>query len=139
MTVGIADPHPAVSAALADMIESRRGFEVAGCVSTGPAALELLAGRPLGLLLLDQNLASVWPHGPLPGRTLLSHIRAGYPSLSIVVLAMRDDPLIKARALAAGASAFLPKERIGDLLGHTLAAKAHEQEERGRRAGRDDR
>ncbi len=135
MNVGIADPHPAVSAALVDMIESRRGFEVAGCVSTGPAALELLAGRPLGLLLLDQNLASMWPHGPLPGRTLLSHIRAGYPSLSIVVLAMRDDPLIKARALAAGASAFLPKERIGDLLGHTLAAKAHEHEERGQRAG----
>ncbi len=70
-----------------------------------------------------------------PAATLLSHIRAGYPSLSIVVLAMRDDPLIKARALAAGASAFLPKERIGDLLGHTLAAKAHEHDERGQRAG----
>lgn len=126
MNVGIADPHPAVCAALADMIESRRGFKVAGCVSTGPAALELLAGQPLSMLLLDQTLAGMWPHGPLPGRTLLSHIRHSYPALSIVVLAMRDDPLIKARALGEGASAFLPKERIGDLLGHTLTAKAHE-------------
>jgi DNA-binding NarL/FixJ family response regulator len=127
MTVAIADPHPAVASALVDMIESRPGFEVAGCASGAAGLFELLEHQSLSLLLLDQSLANRWPYGDLPGHTLLEHVRATYPSLAIIVLAMSDDPLIKARSLASGASAFLPKERIGDLLGHTLTAQAHPQ------------
>jgi DNA-binding NarL/FixJ family response regulator len=114
-----------VSSALVEMIESRPGFEVGGCAASGPALLELLAARPFDLLLLDQNLAGLWPYGEMPGETLLEYVRATYPALAIVVLAMRDDPLDKARSLAAGASAFLPKERIGDVLEHSLAAQTH--------------
>ena len=67
------------------------GFEVAGTARTGQAALQLLADRPVDLVLLDMNLPDV------PGLDVVRAMRAaGHRADVIAVTSARDLPTVRA-------------------------------------------
>jgi DNA-binding NarL/FixJ family response regulator len=101
--VAIAEDHSLVAEALATMFSLVDGFEVVGQVSSGDEAVAL-AER----LLPDVFLMDVGLHG-LNGLEATRLIAERAPSVRVLVLTMHDDVATVARAVAAGAAGFLPK------------------------------
>jgi DNA-binding response OmpR family regulator len=97
---------------MADTIASLlkfRGYSTDVAI-TGRAALEIVASEPIGLVLLDWNLASS-PSGPL----LVQKLREKCSSLPVVVVSA--DPQALGEALRAQVSDYLPKPFVvSDLL-----------------------
>jgi len=81
------------------------GYETVA-VETGAAALEILERETLDLVLLDLHMPG------MPGTRLLWHIRSSakpYRDLPVVIMTADVTPSARAKALDAGASAFLTK------------------------------
>jgi two-component system chemotaxis response regulator CheY len=78
------------------------GFEEA---ATGLEALEQLALRPVGLIILDLNMPDM--HGLEVLRFVRSH--QAYSNIPIVVLTTRGDEASRGAVTAAGASIYLTK------------------------------
>lgn len=95
---------------------SALGFEVRDA-STGEAGIEELRRHPAEVVLLDLNM-----HG-MGGMQAAARMRALYPSLSIIVLTVRDREEDKVQALDAGADDFVTKPfRLPELAARIRAA-----------------
>jgi two-component system chemotaxis response regulator CheY len=88
------------------------GFEEA---ANGLEALEQLALRPVGLMILDLNMPDM--HGLEVLRFVRSHL--AYRHIPIVVLTTRGDESSREAVMAAGASIYLTKPFVP----HVLAAQ----------------
>jgi response regulator of citrate/malate metabolism len=88
----------------ASYVERVRGFAVAGVAHRATEALELLASRPVDLVLLDFHLPDV------KGLDMLRvlHARSATPVDVIAVTAARDPDIIR-QAIAQGVSQYLVK------------------------------
>lgn len=115
--VFLADDHAVVRSGVRHLLEEVGDFEVIGEASTGREVLDasLLACR---VLVLDLSLPVV------SGLEVLRRVRAKYPELAIVVLSMHPSDQFAGRALAAGAIAYVSKERPPSELIATLRAAA---------------
>lgn len=115
--VFLADDHAVVRRGVRQLLEEVGDFEVIGEASTGREVLDasLLACR---VLVLDLSLPVV------SGLEVLRRVRAAYPSLAIVVFSMHPTDQFAGRALAAGAIAYVSKERPPAELIATLRAAA---------------
>jgi FixJ family two-component response regulator len=91
-------------------------------VHTFSSAEELLQSDKLdeiSCLVLDLGMPG------MSGLDLLLHLQRRQTRIPTVVLTARDDPDIRARCLAAGVSAFLPKPFLNsDLLREVRAAQS---------------
>ncbi len=72
-------------------------------VATGEAALLELRGNEFDLLILDLNLPG------LGGLELLRRILAAYPGLKVLVFSLHTEAVYAARAMEAGARAYISK------------------------------
>lgn len=99
----IADDHPLFRAALASAV-TRAAPEAAivECAALTEARAALSAG-PTDLLLLDLKLSDC------EGFAGLLAARAEFPSVPVVVVSASEDAATVRRALAFGASSFIPK------------------------------
>jgi DNA-binding NarL/FixJ family response regulator len=99
----IVDDHPVVRAGLASMLATQPGIEVAGSVSSGEEALNVLERQRLDIVLLDLRM---------PGMngidTLLAIKREAIPVHVIVLTSYETDEDIY-RAVSAGAEGYLLK------------------------------
>jgi DNA-binding NarL/FixJ family response regulator len=99
----IVDDHPVVRAGLASMLATQPGIEVAGSVSSGEEALDVLQRQRLDIVLLDLRM---------PGMngidTLLAIKRKEIPVHVIVLTSYETDEDIY-RAVSAGAEGYLLK------------------------------
>lgn len=100
----IADDHPlfrlALAQALRDVVPDAR---VAEAGSLADAHRQLAEHRDIDLVLLDLHMPD--SHG-LMG---LAALRAEHPGVAVAMISAHDDPRTIRRALAYGASAFIPK------------------------------
>ena len=105
MRLLIADDHPlfrlALVQALRDVVPPAAEILEAGSLAQ---ARDRLAAQPdIDLILLDLHLP--YSHG-LMG---LAALRAEHPQIAVAMISAHDDPHTIRRALAYGASAFIPK------------------------------
>jgi DNA-binding NarL/FixJ family response regulator len=101
----VADDHAIVREGLRRLLGAASDIEVAGEAATGDAALEQLAAARVDVLLLDISM---------PGKNfldLLREVRARHPRTRVLVLSGHAEDEYAVRALRAGASGYVAKER----------------------------
>jgi two-component system chemotaxis response regulator CheY len=80
--------------------------------SSGLEAIEHLALSPVSLVILDLNMPDM--HGLEVVRFVRNH--AAYRAIPIIILTTRGDEASRSEALAAGASAYLTKPFLPNVL-----------------------
>lgn len=106
----IADDHVIVRNGLKQLFELMGDITVAGEATNGTEALEALRQGEYDLILLDLTMPGI------SGVSLIGHIRAQYAKLPILVLSMHNELQIAKRVLQAGASGFVTKGSMQDIL-----------------------
>ena len=108
--VAIADDHPIVREGLRRIASEGAGIAVTGEASTAAELFQLLAGVAADVVLLDVSM---------PGSTLvetLTQLRVKHPSIRVLVLSVHPEDQWAMRALRAGASGYLTKDRSSEEL-----------------------
>jgi two-component system invasion response regulator UvrY len=85
-------------------------------VATGEAALLELRGKTFDLLILDLNLPG------LGGLELLRRILAAYPGVKVLVFSLHTEAVYAARAMEAGARAYISKNAAPEELLEAIEA-----------------
>ena len=101
----IADDHAVVRAGLRELLLQRGSFSVVGEAPDGDALLKLAGEVSADVLLLDVSMP-----GP-PFLDVLQRVRTNHPALRVLVLTMHPEDQFAVRALRAGASGYLTKDR----------------------------
>jgi DNA-binding NarL/FixJ family response regulator len=109
-TVVVADDHPAMLEAVADLLQ-RHGFEVVGRAADGEQAATLIEGEQPALAVVDVRMPR------LSGIEVAVRAAAVSPDTAIVVYTAYGDRALLAEALAAGVRGFVLKEApLSDLV-----------------------
>ena len=87
----------------------RHGIDVTSCTS-GPEALEVLAERPVDLVLSDFQMPG------MDGLELLAQVRERYPALPVIIITGYANVQHAVRAMSSGAVDYLPKPFSTDVL-----------------------
>jgi DNA-binding NarL/FixJ family response regulator len=101
----IADDHGVVRAGLRELLLQRGTFTVVGEAPDGDQLMKLIGEVQTDVVLLDVSMP-----GP-PFLDVLQRIRAQHPAVRVLVLTMHPEDQFAVRALRAGASGYLTKER----------------------------
>jgi DNA-binding NarL/FixJ family response regulator len=111
----IADDHAILRESLKHLFALTDDIEVSAEAMNGGEVLERLRQKEtdqlgIDLVLLDMNMPGI------SGEDLILRLRAQYPELPILVLSMHNQAQIAQRALKAGASGYLSKDRDAEML-----------------------
>lgn len=106
----VADDHAIVRQGLRQILSGRDDMGVTGEASSGDETLERVREQQWDVLVLDLSFPD------RSGLDVLKQIRAQYPALPILVLSMHPEEQYGVRVLRAGASGYLSKESVPDLL-----------------------
>lgn len=107
----IADDHAVVRRGLKMIFELTAGIEVAAEAADGEGIIQhLQSAANFDLLLMDMNMPGV------SGISLIERIKASRKALPILVFSMQNDPQLIVRALKAGASGYIAKDKDPGLL-----------------------
>lgn len=113
----LADDHPALLAAVSDLLE-REDFEVVGPAGDGGRAVALTIEKRPDLALVDYRMPG------LAGTELIAALKKAHPPIRVAVYTADADALLVVEALAAGAQAVLLKEAPLGEVGRALDAIA---------------
>lgn len=106
----IADDHPIVRQGLRRIVEADSGMEIAAEAGDAAALFQALDTVATDLILLDVSM---------PGQPFLDTLRAvreKHPTVRVLVLSVHPEDQWAVRALRAGASGYLTKDRSPDQL-----------------------
>lgn len=106
----IADDHPIMRKGLEQLFGETDDMRVTGEAHDGLQVLDMLAKGSYELVLLDISM---------PGKNgldVLKELQCHYPSLPVIILSMHPEEQYSARALKAGASAYITKESASETL-----------------------
>ena len=102
----VVDDHPALRSGIAAIVEHQEDMVLAGEAEDGAEAVtEVLRLKP-DIVLMDLQMPR------MGGLDAITAIRKGQPSAKIIVLTTYESHVQAARALKAGASAFLLKSAL---------------------------
>jgi DNA-binding NarL/FixJ family response regulator len=121
LRVLVVDDQQLVREGLTALLELTDGVEVAGSAGDGKRALELIAGDPPDVVLMDLKMPV------LDGVAATAQIRDRFPGVAVVVLTTYADDESIAGALAAGARGYLTKDAGRGEIGMALRAAARGQ------------
>jgi DNA-binding NarL/FixJ family response regulator len=107
-SVLIADDHTIVADGLVKLLSER--FDVVAAVSDGAALVEAAERLRPDIVVTDVNMPS------LGGLDALERLRKRGVTSKFVILTVHGEPMIAARAMRAGASAYLLKDSAGEEL-----------------------
>jgi RNA polymerase sigma factor (sigma-70 family) len=110
----IADDHPIVRQGLCRIVSDNPDMVVVEEATNGDEVLERLSAAEVDVLLLDISMP-----GP-PFLELLRQVRESWPRLGVLVLSAHPEDQYALRALKAGASGYLTKERSPDQLADAI-------------------
>jgi DNA-binding NarL/FixJ family response regulator len=99
----LADDHPALVAAVADLL-AEHGFTIVGPATDGEQAVALAESEQPDLAVVDYRMPR------LGGRELLARLRAAAPDAHIVVYTADANDTLVQEVLAAGANGIVLKE-----------------------------
>ena len=109
-TIVVADDHPAMLAAVSEMLE-RHGFEIVGRAIDGQQAVALIESTKPQVALVDIRM----PH--LSGIEVAVRVVASSPDTSIIFYTAYGDRALLSEALDVGARGFVLKEApLSDLV-----------------------
>lgn len=114
----IADDHPLFRDALKQALETAGmdlAIDEAGALDKVISTLEAGDGQH-DLILLDLKMPGV------QGFSGLVYLRAQYPAIPVVVVSGNEDPDVMRRAVALGASGFIPKSATVQTMRDAVAA-----------------
>lgn len=110
LNIIIADDHELVRKGLRLIIDETRGMRVAAEASSAHELLTLLDKTAFDLIILDLNL------GDTHGVESVGLVNARFPDMPILVLSSSPEELYAVQSFKEGASGFLNKAVIGDVL-----------------------
>jgi DNA-binding NarL/FixJ family response regulator len=114
----VVDDHQMFADALVALLEVEDGVEVIGAVGSGEEALDVCGpGRP-DVVLMDIDLPG------MDGIQATRGVLRICPEAKVVGISAMRDPQLLARAVAAGASGFVPKTRAAEELIRAVRAAA---------------
>lgn len=99
----LVDDEPLLLESL-EIILTLSGMQIVGKAKEGQEALALLANHPCDLALVDLNMKG------MGGIELISHMKAEYPDISVLVLTTFYDDKSITQAIAGGADGYLLKD-----------------------------
>jgi two-component system response regulator EvgA len=102
-SVVVVDDHPAIRLAVRSALEATGQFEVVGEASDGPSALAVIRERQPKLVILDLDLPR------LNGLDVIERVRKLHRDIRLLVLSGQQESIFGARAVKAGANAFISK------------------------------
>jgi DNA-binding NarL/FixJ family response regulator len=108
--IAIADDHAIVRKGLRQILSDTNDMSVTGEAGSAGELLTLLRSQSFDVLVLDLTL------GVRSGFDLLEQIRSEFPRMPVVMLSMHSETFFAARALRAGALAYVQKEGAPDEL-----------------------
>jgi DNA-binding NarL/FixJ family response regulator len=101
----IVDDHRTFAEALKTVIDLERGLVVTEVVTDGRSAIERVAVERPDVVVLDLEMSEV------DGITATRRIKEADPDARVVVLSAREDEMLVAQAVEAGATGFVSKLR----------------------------
>ena len=104
----IVDDHPIVREGLITIINHEKDFEVCGEADEAREAFQAISELKPDVAIVDITLKNS------DGIELTKHLKARYPTLSVIVLSIHDEFTYAERALHAGAQAYLMKEVVSE-------------------------
>jgi DNA-binding NarL/FixJ family response regulator len=114
----VVDDSPSVRELLRIWLSDDERFELVGEAADGAAGVAAAASSQPDAVVLDVEMPV------LTGVQALPQIRAAAPAAGVVMFSSADDPRVARAALAAGATAYLPKDADFDDLLEVLATTA---------------
>lgn len=118
IAVLVADDHELVRSGIRHALERNGALEVVAEAATGVEVLDILARRPVDVVLLDVRMPV------LDGLRCLDIIVQRYPTLPVLMLSVDEDPHTARDALSRGASGYVKKTIPPDDLAATVKALA---------------
>lgn len=116
-TIVIADDHPLFRGALRQAIGSfLPGARIIEAGDLDRLGETLRAEHDVDLVLLDLSMPGA------QGFSGLIYLRAQHPALPVVIVSGSEDPAVMRRAVAFGASGYIPKSLEIEKIGEALAA-----------------
>lgn len=104
----LADDYPGMVGAIKRLLAP--DCDVVGAVTDGEALLKAVGGLQPDVIVVDLNLPNV------NGLEACRRIKLANPNIKVIVFTALSDPVIMEEALAAGASAFISKQELGEKL-----------------------
>ncbi len=108
LRVLLADDYPGIVDAIGRLLAL--DYDVVGSVADGNSLLEAAQRHQPDVIVLDLNLPNV--HGLEACR----HITTLNPAIKVIMFTVESDPVVRQLAFEAGASAFVSKLAVNDLL-----------------------
>ena len=108
LRVLLADDYPGIVDAVTRLLAL--DCDVVGSVSDGSALMEAAQRYQPDVIVLDLNLPNV------DGLEACRHITTLHPAIRVIMFTVESDPVVRQLALDAGASAFVSKLAVNDLL-----------------------
>lgn len=96
------------------LLAKREGIECE-CAVDGGSALACIEARPPDMVLTDLVMPG------MDGLELTAEIRQRFPSIPVVLMTSQGNEEIAVRALKQGASSYVPKRNLAEILGETVA------------------
>ena len=125
--VVVVDDHPLVRQGLSDSLNRVDDLNVCGEADGLVAALAVIRETAPALVTIDLGLAEG------SGLELIKEIKAGHPSVRMLVLSMQDEALYAERCLRAGAHGFIgkdePPDKILQAVRTVLSGRVHLSQE----------
>ncbi|SFB16685.1 two component transcriptional regulator, LuxR family [Pseudomonas sp. NFIX10] len=106
----VADDHTIMREGLKQLFALVKDIAVVAEAENGAQVLELLRHTEIDVLLLDMTMPGS------SGEDLIGRIHAHYPKLPMLILSMHNEAHIAQRALRAGASGYMTKDRDPEAL-----------------------
>lgn len=114
----LADDHEVVREGLRLILEVEEDFAVVGEARNGHEAVQLTGELQPQVVLMDLRMPE------MDGLTAITHIRAQWPQVAIVILTTYNEDELMVRGLQAGARGYLLKDTTRQALCDTLRAAA---------------
>lgn len=110
----LVEDHAVMRMAISVLLDAEAGLDLCGTAGSAEEALNVGAWTRCDLLLTDVGLPG------MDGIALVGRVHAERPGLPVVVVSASAERAVAGRAEAAGASAYLSKDGLGDTLAPTL-------------------
>jgi len=106
----VVDDHPVVRRGIAQILEDESDMECSGTAESGPEAFACLRKHPADVVLLDLTLPGE------SGFDILKRLKEDYPKMPVLILSIHPEDQYALRLLKAGASGYLTKESVPEVL-----------------------